>query len=58
MKEDKDVISNEYHELQYVADKFGVAVSDVMRAKEETQSSRREVVYERVQEIKNGKDYQ
>lgn len=54
-KKDRDTVSDELHELEHVAKIFGVEVSDVMRAKEETQSSRRVVIYERVQEYKDAK---
>lgn len=42
--EDKDFVSNEYHEVVYLAEKLGVAPSEIYRAKENTGSNKREVI--------------
>lgn len=39
-------ISNEYHELQYVADKFDLPVWVVVKAKEELGTSNRLAIYD------------
>jgi hypothetical protein len=46
MSRDSKIISNEEHELSRVAKKFNVELSEVLRAKEETGSSDRKVVYQ------------
>lgn len=51
MKQDSKTISNEWHELETVAKRFNVPVSTVVRAKEDTGSNEREVIYQYLEDL-------
>ena len=42
---DQKTVSNEFHELEYVAKKFNLTFQDVVDAKKATGSNKRDVIY-------------
>jgi len=42
---DQKTVSNEFHELEYVAKKFNLTLQDVVDAKKATGSNKRDVIY-------------
>jgi hypothetical protein len=50
---DQKTVSNEFHELEYVAKKFNLPVWQVMKAKEDLSTSDRFKVYEHLQGVKS-----
>jgi len=43
--QDQKTVSNEFHELEYVAKKFNLDIQDVVDAKKATGSNKRDVIY-------------
>lgn len=54
---DEDFVSNEMHEIQTVAKKFGIKPSQVLEAKEKTDSTLRYTIEKYIKEnfLKDGK---
>lgn len=48
---DSDSISNEKHELEYVAKKFDITVEQVKEAKAAAGTNKREAVYEQIAKL-------
>ena len=54
---DQKTVSNEFHELEYIAKKFGVDASDVSKAKEFTGSNNRDVIEAHLKNLKPVKKF-
>ena len=51
---DQKTVSNEFHELEYVAKKFNLPVWQVMKAKEELGTNERALIYQELEKVASG----
>lgn len=54
---DQKTVSNEFHELEHVAKKFGIDPSDVVKAKEATGSNKRDVIEAQIMTSRHARNF-